>query len=270
MAGLSAMSDRDTSEEVASTTTIAAVTATAMGGSGAGIAGAGVATGSAVTASASIGVTSSAATSAVENQLGSLRISSRSLTTATRRRVVSVVEQPLVRAGAGREVNEAVYALLFSELVQYCRNRVVSVTDLETKLADVGKRVGRRALDLVVIREKILRRETRIIGILNFVVTSLWKALFGKQADGLKKFTDAKFYIEEQDPMVNKYISVPKDYGRLNCAAFVGGIIDGALEAAGFPSKVTVDYIDSSARPVTIYVIEFGDSVVARERKLTQ
>lgn len=41
--------------------------------------------------------------------------------------------------------------------------------------------------------------------------------------------------INENGPlMVTKFISIPKDYGTLNCNAFVAGIIEGILDAAEF------------------------------------
>jgi Transport protein particle (TRAPP) component len=43
--------------------------------------------------------------------------------------------------------------------------------------------------------------------------------------------------ISDVDLMVNKYVSVPKDMGGLNCAAFVAGIVKGALDNAGFPAR---------------------------------
>lgn len=142
----------------------------------------------------------------------------------SRRRMTSVIDQTLTRSITPKEVNQSAYLLLFSELVQYCRNRVVSVMDLEMKLAAVGKRMGMRFLDLIIIRyggrrscdpllssilmldivswpwvflrDRISKRETRILGILNFLVTSLWKSVFGKQADSLKKMTDGKCRLE--------------------------------------------------------------------------
>ena len=43
--------------------------------------------------------------------------------------------------------------------------------------------------------------------------------------------------ISDTEVFVNKYISVPKDMGQLNCAAFVAGIVKGILEGAGFPAR---------------------------------
>ena len=75
--------------------------------------------------------------------------------------------------------------------------------------------------------------------------------------------------------MVNKYISVPKDYGDLNCAAFCAGIVNGVLDSAGFPANVSAKVLArsgadaelSSGQPLTIYLIEFEPEVLERERR---
>lgn len=74
---------------------------------------------------------------------------------------------------------------------------------------------------------------------------------------------------------MNKYISVPKDYGDLNCAAFSAGIINGVLNSAGFKANVSVKVLaqkgDSDAlntQPLTIYYIKFAPEVVEREKRL--
>lgn len=90
------------------------------------------------------------------------------------------------------EVNADAYLLLFSELVSYCRDRVESVVALQEKLSSLGYRIGRRTLDLVIAREKISRREIRLLNILNFIVLKLWTFLYGKQAGSLKKVRDSE------------------------------------------------------------------------------
>lgn len=47
------------------------------------------------------------------------------------------------------------FAFLFSELVQYCQQRVSRVTELENRLEEVGFRVGERVLELCCYREKV-------------------------------------------------------------------------------------------------------------------
>jgi len=132
---------------------------------------------------------------------------------------VNIVDRSL--APLGITASGDVYALLFSELVQYSRNRVTSVTELEARLAVVGGRVGQRALTLLAVRDAggpagggggggsgglggsggVLggkaaagagKREVRVLGVLNLVVSGVWKFLFGKQADGLKKVNDSE------------------------------------------------------------------------------
>ena len=43
--------------------------------------------------------------------------------------------------------------------------------------------------------------------------------------------------ISDYDLFVNKFISVPRDMGALNCAAFIAGIVKGALDGGGFPAR---------------------------------
>lgn len=47
--------------------------------------------------------------------------------------------------------------------------------------------MGVRMLELLVWREKNLRRETRVVGILSFIHTTVFRALFGKPADSLER-----------------------------------------------------------------------------------
>lgn len=46
-----------------------------------------------------------------------------------------------------------------------------------------------------------------------------------------------EYMISDYDLFVNKFISVPKDMGALNCAAFVAGIVKGVLDGAGFRAR---------------------------------
>jgi trafficking protein particle complex subunit 5 len=70
----------------------------------------------------------------------------------------------------------------------------------------------------------------------------VWKHLFGKQADRLEKSADPakddEYHIIDNEPLVNRYISVPREMSALNCAAYVAGIVEGVCDGAGFPAKV--------------------------------
>ena len=42
--------------------------------------------------------------------------------------------------------------------------------------------------------------------------------------------------IIDHQPITNKFISVPKELGALNCAAFIAGVVKGVLDATDFVS----------------------------------
>ncbi|PIO64429.1 transport protein particle component, Bet3, partial [Teladorsagia circumcincta] len=65
----------------------------------------------------------------------------------------------------------------------------------------------------------------------------------------------------EKEPVVNTFISVPKDKGMLNCAAFVAGIIQAMLDASNFPCQVSAHWWNNG----TAYVIRFEELVISRE-----
>lgn len=104
----------------------------------------------------------------------------------------------------------------------------------------MGTEVGHRVTDLLVVREKNGKREIKLLNILLFIKSTLWKSLFGREADKLEHANDDErtYYIIEKESLVNKYVSVPKDKGSLNCASFVAGIIEAVLCDSGFVSLI--------------------------------
>ncbi|CAK1585112.1 unnamed protein product [Parnassius mnemosyne] len=175
----------------------------------------------------------------------------------------SILDKPLSK-GKG-EISLALYALLFSEIIQYCQNRSHSINELQNKLSEIGQDVGTRLLDLYFVRERNSKREIKLLNMLLFVKSTLWKVLFGKEADKLEHANDDErtYYIIEKDALVNKFISVPKDKGSLNCATFNAGIIEAVLTKSGFPAKVTAHWHKG-----TTYMVKFDDSVIARDKSL--
>lgn len=158
-------------------------------------------------------------------------------------------------------------------MVQYSQLRVEHTNDLAKKLEDLGVVVGTRALALLVHRDRADRRETRIVSMLQFVTSTVWRSLFGKQADVLEADAenDDTYLIREKEPITNRFISVPADLGRLNLAQFVGGIIKGVLDGAGFPSAVSALHQDGghAIGCHTVFVVKFEPSVIAREKTLS-
>jgi len=171
------------------------------------------------------------------------------------------LDRPLPR-GRG-EVGVSAFAFLFSEFIQYSQSRVNTADELQHKLEDVGVGIGRRVLELGCVRDKSSKRETRMLGILQFITSTVWKMLFGSAADSLEKSVEQEdeFMIVEKRPIVNAYISSAP----CNCCAFVAGIVRGVLEGAQFPAHVSAhEYEDSR----TVILIKFDPEVMEREKRL--
>mmetsp|Transcript_17200 Transcript_17200/g.32848 ORF Transcript_17200/g.32848 Transcript_17200/m.32848 type:complete len:191 (+) Transcript_17200:240-812(+) len=187
-----------------------------------------------------------------------------------RKGATPLLDRPL---GRGRtEVNLSSFAFLFSELVQYCQQRVSHVAELENRLEEVGSRVGERVLELLCYREKGGRRETRLLGVLSFIHTTVWRCLFGKPAESLERGTDREdeYMISDRELLVNRFISVPRDMGQLNCGAFVSGIVKGILDSAGFDAQVSAHFVsvEGQAQPRTTILMKFSEQVMIREQRL--
>ncbi|NXR16355.1 TPPC5 protein, partial [Semnornis frantzii] len=177
-------------------------------------------------------------------------------------------KSPLLDRALGRprcEVSLSAFALLFSELVQYCQNRVYSVAELQAKLAQLGHQVGWKVLDPLAARERSGRRETKVLSALLLVKGPLWRALFGREADKLEQANDdaRTFYVIEKEPLVNAFISVPRENSSLNCAAFTAGLVEALLSAGGFPAKVSAHWHKG-----TTLMIKFEEAVIARDKSL--
>merc|ERR1711976_361029 len=177
----------------------------------------------------------------------------------------SILDKSLSRGK--QEVSLSAFALLFSEMVQYCQSRSSTVPELQSKLHALGQQVGARILDIVFVREKAARRETKLLNVLLFVKSTLWKTLFGKEADKLEHANDDErtYYVIENEPLVNRFISVPKDKGSLNCAAFEAGIIEAVLDGCNFPAKVSAHWHKG-----TTFMVKFNEEVIARDRQMDQ
>jgi hypothetical protein len=166
-------------------------------------------------------------------------------------------------------VSTSIFALLFSEMVQYSQSRVDNLGDLERKLEENGYGIGQRLIELVGCRERITKRETKIVNMLQYVTNVIWKHLFNKVADNLERSMDNQdeYMIHEMSPITNTFVSVPDDMGSFNCASFIAGIIAGVLDSAMFPATVTAHLVnqEDGSLPRTVYLIKFKQEVVERE-----
>lgn len=142
-----------------------------------------------------------------------------------------------------------------------------------------GHPIGLKLLDLLLYREPT-RSQTRplhIIALLQFITTVLWRHLFSRPADALEKSsnpeTPDEYMISDNEPLVNQYISVPKEMNQLNCAAFVAGIVEGVCDGAGFPARVTAHSVGKGEEGElwpgkTVFLVKFQPEVVEREAYL--
>jgi hypothetical protein len=137
-----------------------------------------------------------------------------------------------------------------------------------------GHPIGLKLLDLLLWREppRSQLRPLNIIALLNFINNVLWKHLFSRPADALEKSNENadEYMIIDNEPLVNQYISVPKEMNQLNCAAFVAGIIEGACDGAGFPARVTAHTVGTGKEGElwpgkTVFLVKFQPEVVERE-----
>lgn len=76
--------------------------------------------------------------------------------------------------------------------------------------------------------------------------------------------------ISDNEPLVNQYISVPKEMSQLNCAAYVAGVMEGVVcgllgtEAAAVSAHNAGE--EGGMWPgKTVFLIRFSEEVVKRE-----
>ncbi|PKY03544.1 TRAPP I complex [Aspergillus campestris IBT 28561] len=166
------------------------------------------------------------------------------------------------------ELSRASFAFLFGEMVTYAQRRVTGIQDLEKRLNEQGYPLGLRLLDLLFYRT---------------ISSSTSSALSSSSSTSASPPTDPsascpsctssttpnEYMITDNDPMVNTYISVPREMSMLNCAAYVAGIIEGVCDGCGFETKVTAHNQPTELWPGrTIFLLRFGDSVMEREKVL--
>merc|ERR1712146_558034 len=105
---------------------------------------------------------------------------------------------------------------------------------------------------------------------MGFISQTVWKQLFGHPAELLKgQDHENEYMLNDKALLLNRFISVPKDMGRLNCGAYAAGVVEGLLRSAEFPATVTAHTVDEPAgqQPSTTILIKFDDSVMERERR---
>lgn len=180
----------------------------------------------------------------------------------------SIYDRNLNRKSA--EINLSALSFLFCEIVSWAHRQSKGILDLELRLNGLGYQVGQRYLELIKVREgfKYGKRETKIVEMLQFLHLPMWIAMFGKAANELEKSqdSDSEYMITDNVPLVSQFFVVPKDYGNLNCSAFIAGIIEGALDSSFFSATVTAHSDPQDGFPLrTVFVIKFESLCIERE-----
>lgn len=73
--------------------------------------------------------------------------------------------------------------------------------------------------------------------------------------------------ISDNEPLVNTYISVPKEMSQLNCAAYVAGVMEGVCDGCGMRAGVSAHNGGGGEMwpGKTVFLIKFEEGVVERE-----
>lgn len=92
---------------------------------------------------------------------------------------------------SGEDVNFSLFSLLLSEIIQLEYNQAKGWDDFEHRLSLLGEQVGMRMHSIACFRDKIRRRESRLLNALYHVSQVYYKAWFGSAADSLEKSNES-------------------------------------------------------------------------------
>ena len=61
--------------------------------------------------------------------------------------------------------------------------------------------------------------------------------------------------ISDNEPIISKFISIPKEIKSLNCGAFVAGIVEAVLDSMSFPATVTAHSTGTDKFPTRMTIL---------------
>ena len=148
----------------------------------------------------------------------------------------------------GAEVSFGAWAFLFSEIVQYTQRRVSGISDFEARLSQIGYRVGVRLVEVLPLRDSLPPstgraasgppRQTRLLPVLHYIHTTLFRYLFGRPASSLEKSTENEdeYMIGDDEPVLDRGVQIPKDMSSLSTNSLLAGLVEAVLDGLGFVS----------------------------------
>ncbi|EGG05297.1 uncharacterized protein MELLADRAFT_28769, partial [Melampsora larici-populina 98AG31] len=110
-------------------------------------------------------------------------------------------------------------------------------------------------------------RLNRLVPILSWIHTTLWKNVVGKTADILEHSNenDDEYMISDNCLLLTKSITIPKDMSQLSCGAIMAGVVEASLDGLGFPARVTSHSAPSDEFPNrTTLLIKFEKESMQR------
>ncbi|KAM0790737.1 hypothetical protein ACM66B_004592 [Microbotryomycetes sp. NB124-2] len=242
----------------------------------------------------SVGTTAAAASSSQHHSNGSAAANSSSFPIPqaspslpplplSQRRAGLIYDRPITRS-RGQDVSLAAWAFLFGEIIQYTQRKVKGIGEFEKRLNVLGYRVGARLVEMLPLRDYVFpvstlrsppppTRTLRLLPVLTYVHSTLYRYLFGRPADSLEKSTDNadEYMIGDDDMVITRNVEVPKEMSELSCGALVAGVIEAVLDGAGFPSRVTAHSVPTATKPRrTVILIKLDPDVLARETSLNE
>eukprot|EP00694_Reclinomonas_americana_P005743 EC795171.1.p2 GENE.EC795171.1~~EC795171.1.p2 ORF type:complete len:127 (+),score=27.63 EC795171.1:36-383(+) len=90
----------------------------------------------------------------------------------------SILDRPIPRGKS--EVSLSAFSFLMSSVIHYFQERVDDVLELEKSLENLGFGIGVRFLELCSFRDRHSKRELKLLSMLQFVSSTLWRTLFGR------------------------------------------------------------------------------------------
>ena len=196
----------------------------------------------------------------------------------------SPLDRQLIRGDEVTRVSTSAVYFLFNELC--VRTKCRDPVEWESRLATLGQAAGARSYEISLIREPLRHRKTGAEDILVTVVAGmLWPRWFGKKGEVQRELGSESFLIVEENLSLTQFArSMPSEYystsdnpenpakplleSVLSLAAYVGGMVEGALHSAGFPAKVSS--FEDPNRPQahkSLFRVEFEPVVLERERR---
>lgn len=183
---------------------------------------------------------------------------------------VNILDRPVAKT-RNAEVGYAAWAFLFSEIIQYTQRRVNGIADFEARwgyhtseqyqakqltvpislnnrLSTIGYRVGIRLVELEPLRNSLPPstsrnatgppRQTRLLPVLQYVHTTVFRNLFGRPASSLERSTENEdeYMIGDDDPVLDRGVQIPKEMSSLSTNALLAGIVEAVMDGLGFVS----------------------------------